>query len=243
MGPAVSRIRHPGPGPDSEPPDIDLLLTPPSLPKVLPKPSPGGCGLGCQAVVSPTSTSSSEKMLTHTHACTPSTRVTPHLPGCGRTPTGSLPSARGPARSHVCQSPASGPPAARGDREGVPEFVALPHCPTTPWPPALAPPPLPTLPQGFQGVSSPGASESQPRVHAYSLCARVLLCVAVCFHVSVWACAPTRAGCRSSSWSPAPVGQALPGTVAGSTAHREAAEGPAPGSTWLGTPGQGGRPK
>lgn len=80
VGPAVIRIRHPGPGaghpgpgPDSEQPDVDLPLTRPSFPKVLPKPSPGGCGLGCQAVVSPTSTSSSEEMLTHTHACTPTT--------------------------------------------------------------------------------------------------------------------------------------------------------------------------
>lgn len=97
---------------------------------------------------------------------------TPHLPGRGRTPTGSLPSARGPAQSHACRSPASAPPAAHRDREGVLEFVAPP-------PTALPPSPLPLLPQGIHGGRPPRGPPVGPGL---------MLRVCVCFHVSVQLC-------------------------------------------------------
>lgn len=78
---------------------------------------------------------------------TPRARAQPHLPGCGRTPKGSLPSARGPAQSHACQSPASGPPAAHRERGGGPRGQCPPHRP---------PAQVLAAPQGCRGVRAPG---------------------------------------------------------------------------------------
>lgn len=86
---------------------------------------------------------------------TPRPRARPHLPGCGQMPKGSLPSARGPARSHACRSPASGPPAARWERVGG----------------DLGSAPTPRAPHpGSQGcrLSPLGSPHSQLGTHAHS---------------------------------------------------------------------------
>lgn len=143
-----------------------------------------------------------EEMLAHTTMHAPSaphhtgTRAKPHLPGCGRTRRGSLPSARGPARSHACRSPASGPPAAHWERIGGPWVRCPPplsHHPQTP-----SPGPCPS-PPGLRDSGMSGSPKSQPRVHAHRcvsvyvcfyvwMCFWLHECVFLCirFHVSVW---------------------------------------------------------
>lgn len=138
-----------------------------------------------------------EEMLTHTTMHAPSaphhtgTRAKPHLPGCGRTPRGSLPSARGPARSHACRSPASGPPAAHWERirrslGSLPTSTVSP--PTDPKPWSLPPPHQASGILACQGPqrASPGFMPTD-----VSLCMCVSMCgcvsgyMSVCFSVYV----------------------------------------------------------
>lgn len=96
--------------------------------------------------VSSMHTRSAEEMPTLTYACTSRVRAMPHLPGCGQMPRGSLPSARGPAQSHECQSPASGPPAAWERVGGSLGLTLTPTALTPRGPPDLvSTPPVPCL--------------------------------------------------------------------------------------------------
>lgn len=99
----------------------------------------------------------------------------PHLPGCGQRPRGSRPSARGPARSHACRSPASAPPAACRERGRGPWVPAHSHCPTSRAPSPCRHPSNALL-WGFWGVSIPGLHRASPRFVVMA-CECVCLCV------------------------------------------------------------------
>lgn len=127
-----------------------------------------------------------EEMLTHTTHATPppihtGTRAEPHLPGCGRTPRGSLPSAHGPARSHACRSPASGPPAIhwermRGSLGLLPTSTSSPpHRPQT-----LVPVP-PHQASGIPACQGPQGSCPQM---CFCVRGRMCMCVSMCGCVS-----------------------------------------------------------
>lgn len=117
--------------------------------------------------------SSGEEMpTTLTHACTPRARAGPHLPGCGRMPKGSLPSARGPAQSHACRSPASGPPTAHWERvRGSLGLVATPRAPN--------PGPHHSPSSGMLGCEPPRACRASPGL---------MPTVRECGHFPVWVC-------------------------------------------------------
>lgn len=110
----------------------------------------------------------------------------PHLPGCGRMLRGSLPSARGPAQSHACQSPAFGPPAAQW--ETVSASLGLLPTPLSRLPQAPNPGPPPShvpLPE-FWGVSTPGPQRASPRFMLRACeYVDVFLCICGCFRVTV----------------------------------------------------------
>lgn len=108
----------------------------------------------------------------------------PHLPGCGRTPRGSLPSAHGPAPSHACRSPASGPPAAHRDRvRGLLGFDAHPHGPATPRPATLVlTPPPPCL----RDASPSESHRARPGFTPTAVSVGGRVCACVCMDVFLW---------------------------------------------------------